>query len=62
MNNPVTEWQIKPLVSFGTNRVAGYSVERVHNPYTEKARIESLGTSIYHTEAAARAAIAKAAA
>lgn len=38
-------------------------VERVYNPYTESARAETLkvdGRNIWRTEAAARAAIAKA--
>lgn len=56
-----TPWQTKELVDFATGRPAGFDVFRVHNPYTDAARVEYLKPkSRFKTEAEAHAAIAKA--
>lgn len=56
-----TQWEIRRMVGFYSNRPTGYTVERIHNPYTEKAKVEFLEPGrIFRTEADARAAIAKA--
>lgn len=58
---PVTDWLISPLVGFRTGRPSGFSVYRIHAPYTDAARVEPLERGrIYRTEADARAAIARA--
>lgn len=61
MSAQPTPWLLKELLDFSTGRPAGFDVFRVHNPRTESARVEYLKpVSRFHTEAAARAAIAKA--
>ena len=62
MSNTSTPWQIKELADFGTGRPAGFDVFRVHNPYTDQAKVEYLKpVSRFRTEAEARAAIKAAA-
>ena len=54
-------WQVHALHSAFSGRVAGYDVQRIHNPYTQQARIEYLERGkVFRTEQQARAAIAKA--
>jgi len=57
------EWQVKAMSDFSTGRPCGFTVQRVHNPYTDRAKVEVLRTSdgrnFFRTEAAARDAIAE---
>ncbi len=57
----VTDWKISPMVGFRSGRVTGYTVERIHHPYTRFARAESLENGrIFPTHTEARAALARA--
>jgi len=57
----VTDWKISPTVGFRSGRVIGYTVERIHHPYTRFARAEELENGrIFPTHAAAQAALARA--
>lgn len=61
MNKQTPPWEIRTMVGFHSGRVTGYTVERIHNPYTRDARAETLDRGrVYPTEEQARAAIAKA--
>lgn len=56
-----TEWKIAPMVGFRSGRVTGYTVERIHHPYTRFARAEALERGrVFSTHAEAQAAIARA--
>lgn len=57
----VTDWIIAPMIGFTTGRPVGFSVHRIHAPYTDTARVEHLNKGrVYRTESDARAAIAEA--
>ena len=56
----VTDWTIRPMVGFRSGRVTGYTVERIHHPYTRFARAEPLERGrIFRTHAEAQAALAR---
>ena len=61
MSANTTPWEVRTLYAGFTGRIAGYDVQRVHNPYTQQARVEYLERGkVFRTEQQARAAIAKA--
>lgn len=54
-------WEIRTLVGLQSGRFKGYTVERIHNPYTPQARAETLERGrVYRTKDDAIEAIAKA--
>jgi hypothetical protein len=56
-------WEVRPMVGIHSGKVTGYTVERIHSPYTQEARAEVLrvdGVNIWKSEKEAYAAIAKA--
>jgi hypothetical protein len=58
-NNP--PWEIRTQMSLHTGRFVGYTVQRIHNPYTPQARAEILENGrVFETESDAMDAIARA--
>ena len=61
MSANTTPWEVRTVYAGFTTRIAGYDVQRVHNPYTHQARVEYLERGkVFRTEQQAREAIAKA--
>lgn len=55
-------WKIRPMLDFSSARPAGFTVERVHNPFTDQARVEILtdsatGRRLWPNRSQAQAAI-----
>lgn len=56
-----TEWMVQPVCTTQSTNPHGFTVYRVFDPYTDKARVEYLdGARMFKTEWQARAAIAAA--
>ena len=54
-------WEIRTQMSLHTGRFVGYTVQRIHNPYTPQARAEIMENGrVYPTEGDAINAIARA--
>lgn len=63
MHLPEPPWEIRPLVGLLSGKTTGFMVERIHNPFTQDAKVETLkvdGCNLWSTKNAAQAAIAKA--
>ena len=60
-NTSPEPWEIRTQMCLNTGRFVGYTVQRIHNPYTPQARAEIMENGrVYQTESDALDAIARA--